>query len=78
MFGNPVMIQLLGTSPVSGQAINYSITTQPTQGTLSQLNATTGTVVYTPNSGATGTDSFQYVVTNVGAPDSAWPVNRQP
>ena len=78
-FGNPVTIQLVGTSPVSGQALTYSISTQPTQGTLSQLNATTGTVIYTPNAGAQGTDTFQYIVTNTGgSPRGHWPVNRRP
>jgi cyclophilin family peptidyl-prolyl cis-trans isomerase len=67
-FGNPTTIQLSGSPPASGQSINYSITTQPTKGTLSQLNAATGTVVYTPTPGATGSDTFQYAVTNVGPP----------
>jgi hypothetical protein len=64
----PVTIQLAGASPESSQAFTYSIVVAPTQGTLSQLNATTGTVVYTPNPGAQGTDSFQYVVTDTGFP----------
>ena len=69
-FGRPVTIQLQGSNPNSGnnQAISYQNTTNPTQGTLSQLNPTTGSVVYTPNPGATGTDTFQYTVSNVGPP----------
>ena len=67
-FGAPATIQLAGTTPTSGQAINYAITTQPTKGTLSQLNATTGTVVYTPTPNTSGSDSFQYTVTTVGPP----------
>jgi cyclophilin family peptidyl-prolyl cis-trans isomerase len=67
-FGNPTTIQLAGKSPASGQAINYTISTQPTKGTLSQLNTGTGTVVYTPTPGKSGTDSFQYTVTTAGPP----------
>jgi cyclophilin family peptidyl-prolyl cis-trans isomerase len=66
--GNPVTIQLAGSSPISGQAINYAITKQPTKGTLSQLNTVTGSVVYTPTPGQLGPDSFQYTVTTVGPP----------
>ena len=66
----PRPIQLLGHTPVNGQAFSYSISTQPTKGTLTKLDATKGTVVYTANPGATGTDTFQYIVTNVGAPSS--------
>ncbi len=65
--GSPTTIQLMGTSPVSGQALTYSILVAPTQGTLSAPTAT-GSVVYTPMAGASGTDSFQYVVTNTGPP----------
>ena len=61
--GNAIPIQLAGSTPLSNQTISYSIVTQPTQGTISQFNATNGTLVYTPNAGAQGTDSFQYVVT---------------
>lgn len=38
------------------------IDTQPTKGTLSNLNPQTGVVSYTPNAGATGTDSFTYSI----------------
>ncbi len=67
-FGNPTTIQLAGSTPTSGQAINYAITAQPTKGTLTQLNAATGTVVYTPTVGQSGSDSFQYTVTTAGPP----------
>jgi cyclophilin family peptidyl-prolyl cis-trans isomerase len=66
--GSQVTIQLAGTTTTSGQAINYTIATQPTNGTLSQLNTATGTVVYTPNPGAAGPDRFTYTVTTVGPP----------
>jgi cyclophilin family peptidyl-prolyl cis-trans isomerase len=68
--GTPTTIQLLGNNNNSGsnQAITYSITTEPTKGTLTNLNASTGTVVYTAPANATGTDTFKYTVTNSGAP----------
>jgi cyclophilin family peptidyl-prolyl cis-trans isomerase len=72
-FGDPTTVVLTGSSPVTGQAVTYSIVTQPTKGTLSQLNAAAGTVVYTPNSGATGDDTFEYEVTTVGPPSPGVP-----
>jgi cyclophilin family peptidyl-prolyl cis-trans isomerase len=67
-FGSATTIQLAGTPPTTAQSINYSITKQPTKGTLSALNVATGTVVYTPTPNASGSDTFQYTVTNVGPP----------
>jgi cyclophilin family peptidyl-prolyl cis-trans isomerase len=66
--GAATTIQLAGSAPTSGQAINYTITTQPKDGTLSNLNASTGAVTYTPTPGTTGPDSFQYTVSTVGPP----------
>lgn len=40
----------------------YSITQQPTNGTLSDFNAGDGMVTYTPDTGFVGLDSFQYEV----------------
>jgi cyclophilin family peptidyl-prolyl cis-trans isomerase len=54
--GGPTTIQLSGSSPLSNQALSYSIVTQPTQGTISQFDATNGTLIYTPNAGAQGTE----------------------
>jgi hypothetical protein len=48
-------IQLTCSDP-DNQALTYSIVTNPTKGTLSNLNAATGTVTYTANNGQTGTD----------------------
>jgi len=67
-YGAATPIQLAGSAPTSGQAITYAITTQPTKGTLSQLNASTGTLVYTPTPNTSGSDSFQYTVSTVGPP----------
>jgi cyclophilin family peptidyl-prolyl cis-trans isomerase len=70
--GAPVSIQLTGSNnnPNAPQAIRYGITTQPTEGTISQFNPNAGTLIYTPNANATvGTDSFQFAVTTVGSPN---------
>ena len=46
--------------------LTYAIVTQPAHGTISQFDATTGRLVYTPAPGYSGTDSFQYQVTGAG------------
>ncbi len=69
-YSEPMSIQLQGSNPNPGytQSLNYQFTSNPTKGTISQLNSATGQLVYTPNVGATGTDSFTYNVTSVGPP----------
>lgn len=39
---------------------SFSIATNPTNGTLSALNAATGQITYTPNTNYVGADSFTY------------------
>lgn len=60
------VIQLQG-SDGDGTALTFSIVGSPSHGALSQLNASTGAVVYTPTAGYTGSDSFTYKVTSGGA-----------
>jgi cyclophilin family peptidyl-prolyl cis-trans isomerase len=66
--GAPMTIQLNGLSATTGtnQNLTYTIATQPAHGTLTNLNATAGTVTYTPNPNFTGTDTFTYTVTDNG------------
>jgi len=52
--------QLIATD-VDGDALTYLIQTAPTKGTLT-LNQSTGAFTYTPNAGATGSDSFRFRV----------------
>jgi hypothetical protein len=59
------MIQLQGSDP-DGTPLSYATTTTPAHGTLSQFNASTGALIYTPSVGYTGADSFQYTVTSGG------------
>ncbi len=69
----PVTVQLAGKSgyPNSNYTgTSYQLFSQPAHGTISQFNATTGTLVYTPNNNFSGPDTFQYKVVGSG-PQSA-------
>jgi cyclophilin family peptidyl-prolyl cis-trans isomerase len=46
--------------------LKYALLSQPTHGTISNFNATTGTFTYTPNKGYIGSDSLNYQVTATG------------
>ncbi len=39
--------------------LTYSLVSQPSHGTVSNFNASTGTFTYTPDPGYMGTDTFQ-------------------
>ena len=41
---------------------SVTITTAPTNGTITSINTTTGEITYTPNAAFTGTDTFTYQV----------------
>jgi cyclophilin family peptidyl-prolyl cis-trans isomerase len=63
--GQPVEIKLGGYSGYPGkfdQMFSLTLVSQPSHGTISQFNGLFGTLVYTPDPGFTGTDSFQYAV----------------
>jgi cyclophilin family peptidyl-prolyl cis-trans isomerase len=63
---HPTTIQLAGQSGYPDSStpgtLSYTIVTQPAHGTVSQFNAATGSLVYTPDPGYYGPDSFQYLV----------------
>ncbi|QEH37876.1 putative peptidyl-prolyl cis-trans isomerase [Aquisphaera giovannonii] len=71
---SPVLVTLAGKSGYPNTStpatLAYAIATQPAHGTLSNLNASAGTVVYTPNPGYTGPDTFQYNVSSTGPKSS--------
>ncbi len=48
--------------------LTFVISTEPTHGTISGFNATTGAYTYTPNAGYTGADSFQFHFTDSNTP----------
>lgn len=49
-----------------GDALTYTLATQPSKGTAVITNTATGSYTYTPNSGVTGTDSFTFQVRDPG------------
>ncbi|MFH1858275.1 MAG: Ig-like domain-containing protein, partial [Candidatus Omnitrophota bacterium] len=60
----PLAIVLTGSDP-EGSSLTFSIVTNPSHGTLgsiSQVNATSAQVTYTPTSGYIGSDSFTFRV----------------
>jgi cyclophilin family peptidyl-prolyl cis-trans isomerase len=63
-------IQLAGQSgfPVAStpSTLTYSLLSQPKHGTVSNFNASTGTLTYTANPGFLGSDTFTYKVTATG------------
>src|SRR5262249_29482911 len=59
----------LVASDPDGNPLTYTIVSNPTHGTISGLNASTGAFTYTPNSNYNGADSFTFKV-NDGEFDS--------
>jgi len=54
----------LTATDIDNTSLTYSIVTQPTRGTVTITNPSTGAYTYTPSQGATGSDSFQFAVTD--------------
>jgi cyclophilin family peptidyl-prolyl cis-trans isomerase len=79
-FANPVTATAASTVPttitLSGQSgypssstpgtLSFALVSQPSHGTISNFNATTGTLTYTPSASFQGSDTFQYQVTASG------------
>ena len=63
-------VQLNGQSGYPNTAtpstLTYALLSQPTHGTVSNFNASTGTFTYTPDTGFLGRDSLTYQVTATG------------
>jgi hypothetical protein len=59
-------IFLTGDTPTN-DALSFVVTVNPSHGTLSGLNGTTGAVTYTPNAGYVGPDSFLFDVADAGS-----------
>jgi hypothetical protein len=57
------VLTLAGSAP-NGDQMRFAVTAVPSHGTLSDFNAATGQVTYTPANGYTGPDSFQFTVTD--------------
>ena len=67
-------VQLLGQNTYPDTSVSvpltYSLVSQPSHGSVTNFNASTGTFTYTPAPGYVGADTFQYAVTANG-PDAA-------
>jgi cyclophilin family peptidyl-prolyl cis-trans isomerase len=68
----PVPVQLVGYPGTedSGQTLTYILDTSGTLGTVSEFNAATGTLIYTPPTGFVGTDTLTFNVRQIGEPGS--------
>jgi len=60
----------LTASDPDGPALTYDISMSPTLGTISNFNPTTGTFTYTPTTGTTGLDLFNFTVTDGTSTDT--------
>ena len=56
----------LSASASGNPALTFQIVSQPTNGTVTITDASTGAFTYTPNSGFTGTDSFTFDASDSG------------
>jgi hypothetical protein len=67
--GTPLQITLTGTDPIPGDVLKFSVVSLPQHGSVAQ-GSSPNSVLYTPNSGFTGTDSFTYKSTDGQGLDS--------
>lgn len=86
-YANPVSESTYQNIPVSGDLsaqntypdtsvkvpLTYSLATDPTHGTITNFNASTGAFTYTPDPGYVGTDTFSYKATAYGPDSTASP-----
>ncbi|MFO0954267.1 MAG: peptidylprolyl isomerase [Isosphaeraceae bacterium] len=78
--GTSASVQLNGTTQNPGNTavkVSYALVTQPQHGTITNFNAQTGALTYTPAAGFTGTDTFRYTVSNTGGTPSPLAGNTQ-
>jgi hypothetical protein len=60
----PLQLQLQGQNNDTDANLLASIVSQPSNGSLNEIDQSTGIVTYTPNPGFTGQDRFKYTVSN--------------
>ena len=60
----PTNLQLNGTVGTPGQTLTYTIQNMPTNGTITNFDASTGSFTYTSNNNYLGADQLTYVVTS--------------
>jgi cyclophilin family peptidyl-prolyl cis-trans isomerase len=68
--GQGTTVTLSGTSgypdTTTPATLTYSLVSQPSHGTVTNFNPSTGTLTYTPNPGFSGNDSLQFAVNSTG------------
>ena len=78
----PSTVQLSGQNTYPDTSVKvpltYSLVSDPSHGTVTDFNASTGTFTYTPDPGYVGTDTFQYEVTAYGPDSTAAPATSSP
>jgi hypothetical protein len=63
--GTPVQITLTGTDPIPGDTLKFSVVRLPQHGVVTSPAGTPpNMVIYTPNNGFSGTDTFTYKATD--------------
>ena len=53
-------IKLIAIDPDVNDKLTYSIVTEPSRGTLTNIDSASGKLTYTPNKDQSGEDSFSY------------------
>ncbi len=66
---NTAVGDVLGASDIDADILTYATTTSPVSGSITFFDSATGAFTYTPNTGFSGSDSFQFKA-NDGALDS--------
>ena len=61
----------LDATDKDGDSLTYSLTSSPNHGSLSSFDKNTGTVVYTPKSGYTGSDGFTFTANDKSSTSNA-------
>ncbi len=60
----PIGITLRAVDPDPNTAFTFSIYQNPSHGVVSSLNANTGSIIYTPNPGFSGDDTFSFTASD--------------
>jgi cyclophilin family peptidyl-prolyl cis-trans isomerase len=75
-------VQLSGTNTYPDTSVSvpltYSLLSNPSHGTVTNFNASTGTFTYTPDPGYVGSDTIEYAATAYGPNSTAGPASSSP
>ena len=63
-YNTPIVITMRAVDPDPNTAFTFAIYQNPTRGAISSLNPNTGAIVYTPNPGFAGDDSFSFTASD--------------